>query len=71
MANIDDTLTAKTESDINGYHFLYAYPQIQVSFLARNISLRPDSLYKQSDYFKTVNSFNNLGAWQQVDIDLD
>ena len=26
--------------------------------------------YRQSDYFKTINTFNNLGAWQQVDINL-
>ncbi|MBL7699491.1 MAG: BamA/TamA family outer membrane protein [Chitinophagaceae bacterium] len=40
------------------------------SFLARNIAIRPGTLYKQADYFKTINTFTNLGAWQQVDINI-
>ena len=71
MENIDDTATAsKQKATLNRYTFYYNTRKFRRSFLARNISLRPDSLYKQSDYFNTVNSFNNAGAWQQVDIDL-
>ncbi|MEO5997362.1 MAG: BamA/TamA family outer membrane protein [Chitinophagaceae bacterium] len=39
-------------------------------FLARNSSLLPDSLYRQRDYYKTINTFSQLGAWQQVNVDL-
>ena len=55
---------------INGITIFPTSPRFKNSFIARNISLRPDSIYKQSDYFNTVNTFNNLGAWQQVDINL-
>ena len=55
---------------INGYTIFPTSVRFKNSFIARNISLKPGSIYKQSDYFKTVNTFNNLGAWQQVDINL-
>ena len=55
---------------INGYTIFPTTVRFKNSFVARNINLRPGSLYRQSDYFKTINTFNNLGAWQQVDINL-
>lgn len=30
----------------------------------------PGDLYRQTDYYKTVNTFSQLGAWQQVNIEL-
>jgi outer membrane protein insertion porin family len=56
---------------INGYTIFPTSVRFKNSFIARNIHLRPGTLYKQSDYFKTINTFNNLGAWQQVDINLN
>jgi outer membrane protein insertion porin family len=55
---------------INGYTIFPTTVRFKNSFIARNINLRPGTIYKQSDYFKTINTFNNLGAWQQVDINL-
>lgn len=55
---------------INDYTIFPTTVRFKNSFVARNINLRPGSLYRQSDYFKTINTFNNLGAWQQVDINL-
>lgn len=40
------------------------------AFLARNTYLLPDSLYRQRNYFKTVNNFYSLGAWQTVAVDM-
>ena len=57
--------------EINGYTIFPTTVRFKNSFIARNINLRPGTLYKQSDYFKTINTFNNLGAWQQVDINLN
>ncbi|HEY0356635.1 MAG TPA: hypothetical protein VGC29_10545, partial [Flavisolibacter sp.] len=37
--------------------------------LIRFVSLRPGALYRQSDYLKTQNKFNSLGAWRLVSID--
>ena len=36
--------------------------------LINNTFLKSDSLYNESDYFKTVNAFNLIGAWNQIDI---
>jgi hypothetical protein len=71
MSIIDDTLQSlKDSSTVNGVKFFYHSRQFKLPFVARNISLKSGDLYKQSNYFKTVNTFTNLGAWQQVDIDL-
>lgn len=53
---------------INGYTIFPTSVRFKLPFIARNISIRPGTLYRQSDYFKTINTFTNLGAWQQVDI---
>jgi outer membrane protein assembly factor BamA len=39
-------------------------------FLARNTDLLPGRMYKLSDYYKTVNTFSQLGAWEQVNVEL-
>jgi outer membrane protein insertion porin family len=40
------------------------------SFLRKNTSLVPGTLYRQRLYYKTINTFSQLGAWQQVNVDL-
>lgn len=55
---------------INGYNIFPTSARFKNSFLARNVSIKPGTLYRQADYFKTINTFNNLGAWEQVDIDI-
>jgi outer membrane protein assembly factor BamA len=45
--------------------------RFKLPFIARNISAKPGTLYRQSDYFNTINKFTNLGAWQQVDVDVN
>ena len=71
MSILDDTTAiSKDSTSINGINFFYASRRFKLPFIARNIALKPGELYKQSNYFKTINTFTNLGAWQQVDIDL-
>lgn len=55
---------------IDGYTIFPESGRFKIPFIARNITMRPGTLYRQSDYFKTINTFTNLGAWQQVDINL-
>lgn len=55
---------------IRNYNILPTTTRFKNSFLARNVTIRPGTLYRQSDYFKTINTFTNLGAWEQVDIDV-
>jgi len=40
------------------------------SFITSNIYLRPGRLYKQSNYNRTINRFNQMGAWSQAAINL-
>lgn len=55
---------------INGYNIFPTSRKFKLPFVARNIEFVPGELYQQRDYFKTINTFTNLGAWQQVDINL-
>lgn len=71
MSILDDTLqTSKDSAIVNGIKFFYGSRRFKLPFVARNIALKPGELYKQTNYFKTINTFTNLGAWQQVDVDL-
>lgn len=55
---------------IDGYTIFPESGRFKIPFISRNITMRPGTLYKQADYFKTINTFTNLGAWQQVDINV-
>lgn len=44
--------------------------QFKPSFLARNTFINPGMLYRQDDVFRTSNIFNQMGAWQQVGVDV-
>ena len=35
------------------------------SVIINNVFIRPDQLYKQQDYIRTLNRFNTMGAWAQ------
>ncbi|MBO9571501.1 MAG: BamA/TamA family outer membrane protein [Chitinophagaceae bacterium] len=55
---------------LRGYNIYPVSNKFKIPFIARNIAMKPGTLYKQSDYFKTINTFTNFGAWAQVDINL-
>lgn len=40
------------------------------SFLRRNLYMKKGDLYNQDNYYKTINSFAKLGAWQSVNAQL-
>ena len=50
------------------FHFVYTSDRFKLPFVARNVFLRPGLLYRERDYYKTINTFNRLGAWQNVDV---
>ena len=52
------------------YRIVHSQRQFKPAFISRNIALRKGQLYKQDNYYRTINNFSNLGAWQQVNIDL-
>ncbi|HMH33126.1 MAG TPA: BamA/TamA family outer membrane protein [Puia sp.] len=45
--------------------------KFNLPFVANNIFLRPDRMYKQENYYRTFNRFNQLSAWQYINIDFD
>jgi outer membrane protein insertion porin family len=56
---------------IDGFNIYHTSNKFKLPFIARNIFAKPGTLYKQSDYFNTINKFTNLGAWQQVDVNVN
>jgi len=39
-------------------------------FLTHYSALRPGEIYRQKNYLRTVSQFNQLGAWQQANVDI-
>lgn len=67
---LQDTTLRTDTSRIDGYTIFPTSKRFKMPFIARNMTIRPGNMYRQSDYYKTINTFTNLGAWQQVDINL-
>jgi outer membrane protein insertion porin family len=60
IVSMVDTSTEK------GFTIISRYNKFKSAFLVRNIYLRPGDQYKLNNYTRTVNRFNQLGAWQQA-----
>ncbi|MBA4166083.1 MAG: BamA/TamA family outer membrane protein [Chitinophagaceae bacterium] len=67
----DSTAAATDTAKIDGYTLYHTTNKFKLPFIARNIFAKPGTLYRQSDYFNTINKFTNLGAWQQVDVNVN
>jgi len=68
---LEDSLQNFTRSKIiDSFRFRYSTDRFKIPFIAHNIKLTPGKLYRLEDYYKTINTFTNLGAWQQANIDL-
>lgn len=66
----DSMATQKDTTRLKGYTFIYGSRKFKLPFIANNITLRPGSQYVQRRYFRTINNFTSLGAWQNVDVEL-
>lgn len=42
----------------------------RTGFLARNLTLKSGDVFRQDEYFKTINNFSNAGVWQSVNIQI-
>ena len=58
-------LPKKTGKNFSVYYDKYLF---KAAPLVNNTFLKTDSLYNEPDYFKTINAFNQIGAWKQVEI---
>lgn len=67
----DSSYSPADSITIQDYKFLYNSSRFKLPFIASNIRLRPGSLYSQRRYYRVINTFNQLGAWQNVDLNLE
>jgi outer membrane protein assembly factor BamA len=62
--------TRHDTANVKGYLFIYNSHRFRMPFVASNIYLRPGAMYVQRRYFRTINNFTSLGAWQNVDFEI-
>ncbi len=65
---LEDTVAVSTIDTSTTRHFIIIsrYNKFKPAFLTRNVYLRPGQLYNQYNFTRTLNRFNQLGAWQQA-----
>jgi outer membrane protein assembly factor BamA len=65
-----DTVTQYRYNDtVQGYIIRYNEPLFKKKIFPDYVFLNPGDLYRQTNYLKTQNKFNNLSAWRLVSID--
>ena len=69
---LEDTVTVSNidTSTAKGFTIITRSDKFKHSIITRNIFLRPDQLYKQINYTRTLGRFSQMGAWQQASISL-
>lgn len=67
--NIDTLEHKRKEVMVDGVQVVYFRRILKPKLLPQNIYLYHGKVYKQDDYFKTVNRFNSLGTWRLVNIE--
>lgn len=71
LSILEDSLPiTKDSATIQGYQFFSNSRRFKLPFIANNIRLRPGSAYSQRRYYRVINTFNQMGAWQNVDLTL-
>jgi outer membrane protein insertion porin family len=68
---LEDGTEKKDTTVIGRFTFLTNTDRFKLNFITRKIRLRPDSLYRQDAYYRTINNFNQLGAWSSVDLSME
>ncbi|MEO6915522.1 MAG: BamA/TamA family outer membrane protein [Chitinophagaceae bacterium] len=67
----DSTVLRKTDTTIvNGVKVVSTNQNFRPNFLVHNLSMLPGKIYRLREYNRTINTFTQLGAWQQVSIDV-
>ena len=69
---LEDTATARTvdTSTAKNFTIISHADKFKPEVIANNVYLRPQRLYRQSNADRTINRFNQMGAWQQASINL-
>ena len=66
----DTTLGSVDTLEIQRIKVIGRDQMFKPSFLVKNNSLIPGQLFRQRNYYKTLNAFTQLGAWQQANVEL-
>ncbi len=64
LLDTTNTWETNTKNIIHRYHQY----QFKNSLLERNITLKSGDVYKQEEYYKTLNNLTKLGVWQNINI---
>lgn len=62
--------TRHDTATIKDFRIIYNSRRFKLPFIADHVYIRPGSMYAQRRYFRTINNFTSLGAWQNVDIEM-
>lgn len=62
--------TGLTEDISDGYIIKYHRKLFKNNLLVKNMFVKKDSIYRQEDYYKTINSLYKLGVWESPGIDI-
>ncbi len=64
---LEDTVTVSNidTNSAKGFTLITRTNKFKPSVILNNIFIRPDQLYNQQDYIRTLNRFNQMGAWAQ------
>ncbi|MEO6538967.1 MAG: BamA/TamA family outer membrane protein [Ferruginibacter sp.] len=65
--NLADTASI-TQTVNRNFTLRYHNSLFRTSFLARNFTLKPGDVFRQSQYYKTLNNLATAGVWQSVNI---
>jgi outer membrane protein insertion porin family len=65
---LEDTGAVSTidTSAAKGFTIISRTDKFKPAFIAKNVYLRPERLYRQSNFNRTINRFSQMGAWQQA-----
>jgi outer membrane protein insertion porin family len=64
----DPSLTERVTKDL---HIIRYHNKIlRSNFLTRNVFVKKGDLYRQTDFYKTLNSFSRAGVWQSTNIEV-
>lgn len=63
-----DTTKLNTKKDSSGITIHSLHNTFDNNFIRSNIFLQPGAIFKRDNYSKTLNNFNKLGAWQNINV---
>lgn len=62
----EDTIKYKSDT-LNKHTMYYTEGEFHFKPLRQHTYIRPGLLYNETNYFKTINNLNQMGAWRQID----